>query len=305
MSLYRTYRPADLDDVRGNAEIVETLKNMLDKENIETCPHVFLFHGPTGCGKTTIARIIASRLGSSGADLREVDSADFRGIDTIRDIRRNSGFKPIESSCRVWIIDECHKMTNDAQNAFLKILEDTPPHVYFILCTTEPQKLLATIKGRCSQFQVKPLTDNQMYGLLRFVVKKEGEDLSKDIYDQIIQDSLGHPRNALQILEQVLHADEDRRLEVAKQTAEQQSQILELCQALLKNAPWSAINKILTGLKDQDPETIRRSVLGYCQGVLLRSDMVRAGLIMEEFINPFYDSGFPQLVFACYTVTKN
>ena len=303
MSLYLKYRPTDLTQMRGNAEVIASLEGMLG--NTDSCPHSFLLHGPTGCGKTTIARIIASKLNSSGSDLKEVDSADFRGIDTVREIRRTSEYMAMESDCRVWIIDECHKMTNDAQNALLKILEDTPSHVYFILCTTDPQKLLPTIKGRCVQLQVKVLDEAQMFKLLRRVVAKEGAQLSKEVYDVITRDSLGHPRNALQILERVLSVPEDKRIEVAQQSAAEQSQSIELCRALLNKKPWGEVNKILTGLKDQEAESIRRVVLGYCQSVLLKSDMVRAGRVLEEFLTPFYDSGFPQLVYACYAVTKN
>lgn len=303
MSLYHKYRPNSLENLLGNSEITASLKTMLaDKKK---CPHVFLMHGPTGCGKTTIARIIASKLDCHGSDLREVDSADFRGIDSIREIRKQSVFKPIESSCRVWIIDECHKLTNDAQNALLKILEDTPPHVYFILCTTDPQKLIAAVKGRCSQFQVKQLTDSQMMLLLRTVVKGEGESLQKMVYDQIIQDSLGHPRNALQTLEQVLRVDEDKRLDVAKRSAEELSQSIELCRVLLTPAiAWGKVAHILSGLKDQDAEGVRRVVLGYCQAILLKGANDRAALILESFMEPNFTNGFPQLVFSCYVVFK-
>jgi DNA polymerase III subunit gamma/tau len=304
MSLYLKYRPADLSQVKGNADVVATLEGML--KDTEKCPHSFLLHGPTGCGKTTIGRIIAKRLGCVGNDFKEIDSADFRGIDTIREIRKNSNYKAIEGRCRVWLIDECHKMTNDAQNALLKILEDTPKHVYFILCTTEPQKLLPTIKGRCIQLQVKVLGDAEMLKLLRGVVHAEEETLDEAVYKQILKSANGLPRNALQILEAVLRVSDEERLELAKQVEVEALEAIELCRALIKRAPWRDVAAVLVRLKELEPESIRRNVLGYCQSILLKGqDEPLCGLIMEEFTKPFYDSGFPQLVYACYTVTKN
>lgn len=300
MNYHLKYRPQSFNEIMGNEDMVASLQGILiDKENV---PHSFLFHGPTGCGKTTLGRIAAKELGAKGSDLREVDSADFRGIDTIRDIRRQMQFRPLEGSCKVWILDECHKMSNDAQNALLKALEDTPKHVYFILCTTDPKKLISTIRGRCSQFQVNPLSERNMKKLLMSVVKSEGDHLPKKIYEQIIQDSLGHPRNALQILAQVLAVeDEEHRLTAAKRTAELQSQTIELCRALVKKESWKKVAGILSGLKDQDAEGIRRAVLGYCQAILLKKQDHAVAGIMEEFIEPFYNSGFPGLTYACYS----
>lgn len=298
--LYLKYRPNSLDEIAGNKDVVEVLKNQLGGK--QPTPRSILFHGPTGCGKTTLGRIVANKLGAKGSDLREVDSADFRGIDTIRDIRRQSAFKPLEGKCRVWIMDEVHMTTREAQSALLKALEDTPKHVYYILCTTDPQKLLPTIRGRCAQFQVSPLSEREMKMLLRRVVKAEGESITKEIYDQITQDSLGHPRNALQILSQVLAVEEKRRLKVAKKTAETQSKTIELCRALSGGAGWKKISNILKGLKEEDPEQIRRAVLGYGQAILLNGENHGVAMVMDEFINPFYNSGFPGLVLACYSV---
>ena len=300
--LYLKYRPTTLDEVVGNEDVLEVLKNQLNGE--QAMPRSILFHGPTGCGKTTLGRIVAQELGARGSDLVEIDSADFRGIDTIRDIRKRGTYKPLESPCRVWILDEVHRLTGDAQSALLKALEDTPKHIYYILCTTDPQKLLPTIRGRCSQFQVRPLTEREMKILLRRVVKAEEESLSKEVYEQIVQDSMGHPRNALQILAQVLAVEEGNRIKVAKKTAEIQSKTIELCRALINGEPWKKVSNILKGLKNEDPEQIRRAVLGYCQSVLLGSTSQNDGVagIMEEFVEPFFNSGFPGLVLACYSV---
>jgi len=302
--LYLKYRPQTFEEIVGNEDIVEILRHQLARKSLGRS---ILLHGPTGCGKTTLARIIAKELGVKGADLHEVDSADFRGIDTIRAIRTQSNYRPLESPCRVWILDEVHRLTQDAQSALLKILEDTPNHIYFILCTTDPQKLLSTIRGRCCQFQVNTLTDKQMKRLLYRSVKMEGETLSKEVYDQIIQDSAGHPRNALQILAQVLAVPEEKRLAVAKKSAETQSKTIELCRALMTRTSWAKIANILKGLRDQDPEQIRRAVLGYCQTVLLNSSTgggqaPLAAMIMEEFMEPFFNSGYSGLVFACFSV---
>lgn len=304
MSLYLKHRPTDLESVKGNEAIIATLEGFLSKP--KKCPHVFLLLGPTGCGKTTIARIIANRLGCTGSDYREYNASDDTGIDGVRQIIKICNYKPIEGPCTVWVIDECQMLSVQAQDAFLKKLEDTPKHIYFILCTTNPNKLKDTIKGRCSILQVKPLTDNQMKGLLRSIVRAEEETLSVEIYAQIIQDSQGHPRNAIQILEQVLTVDEDQRLEVAKQTAVLQSQTIELCRILLKKgASWKEIYLILAGLKDQEAEGIRRMIIGYCSAILLKSENTRAAMVLEYFLDPNFTNGFPQLVFNCYQICKN
>jgi DNA polymerase III gamma/tau subunit len=303
MSLYQKYRPRTLERVKGNEQAIKSLDSLLNKG--KDCPHAFLLTGETGCGKTTVGRIILKRLGCLGTDLIEVDSGQFRGIDTVREIRSQSHYKAREGTNRGWLLDEVHQTTKEAQNALLKLLEDTPPHVYLVLCTTEPQKLLSTIKGRCSTFKMLPLTERTMLTLLKSIVTREEEELEDEIYEQIIEHANGHPRNAIQVLEQVLSVPKESRLEVSKKTDEEVQDAIELCRALGRGAQWKEVRIILQGLKDQEAEGIRRLVLVYCQSVLLSKDDALYGLILEEFINPFYDSGFPQLVYACYSVTKN
>lgn len=302
MNLYLKYRPKSLDDVVGNTNTIESLQSMIEKG----LPHALLLTGPTGCGKTTIGRILAEEVGSIGSDFKEVDSADFRGIDTVREIRSKAQYSALEGSARVYLIDEVHQMTSAAQNALLKILEDTPKHVYFILCTTDPQKLLKTVKGRCQTFPLTTLEDSEMLSLIRRVTKAEGESLQKTVYKQIVLDSLGHPRNALQILDKVLSVDEDSRLDVAKQQAEKENQSIELCQALIQGKGWGTVADILKGLKKEDPEGIRRQVLGYAGAVALNGkDPERMGLVLESFSDPYYDTNFAGLVLSCLSVLYN
>jgi len=302
MSLYLKYRPQNLEEVKGNADIKSSLASLLSKR--EECPHSFLLYGPTGCGKTTIARIIANMLDCKGSDYREIDSADYRGIDMVREVRKLSGFKPIESKCRVWVLDECHKMSNDAQNALLKILEDTPKHVYFILCTTDPKKLIETIIGRCTLLQVKPLSDPQMLSLLKRITREEGSRVDQEVYDIIVNDCKGRPRNAIQKLELVLNVSKDQQLEIAKQAEVEQAQAIDLCRALIKKSSWGEISRILRGLKESEinAEDVRRLAMAYFSAIVIKSDNRRAGLILEMFNDPFYDTGFPQLVLTCYLI---
>lgn len=302
--LYNKYRPKRLQEVIGNEEVISSVENMLRNNNV---PHCVLFNGESGCGKTTIARILARELGCEGLDYKEVNAADFRGIDTVRELISSCKYLPLEGACKVFVIDECHKLTNDAQNALLKILEDTPKHVYFFLCTTDPQKLLTTVKSRAVQLQVKPLNNIQLSKLLKKVTKAEGDTISDNVVQQIIQDSSGRPREALTILEKVLNVPEEQRLEVAKQAATQINEAIELCRCLLNtNVGWKQTAKVLEGLKGQDAEGIRRVVLGYCQSILLkgnRNDL--AALIIEQFEKPLYEIGFPGLVFNCYAIKTN
>lgn len=302
MSLYRKYRPQSFDEVVGNEETVKALRGQLSKDPV---PHAFALVGPTGCGKTTLARIIARELGADGEDFREIDSADFRGIDTIREIRRQIHFKPLAGGkARVWLLDEAHALPTVSQEALLKGLEDPPDHVYFILATTNLQKLLPTIRGRCSIHQVRPLKEVETIRLLRPIVKAEGESLTREIYEQIAEVSKGHPRDALQLLSQVLAVPPDQRREAAEAGLIEESAVLDLCQALLTSSGWKKISVILQGLRDEDPEKIRRAVLGYCTTVLLKGENDRAGLVMEEFREPLYDIGWPGVVLACYSIVR-
>jgi DNA polymerase III subunit gamma/tau len=215
--LYKKYRPKEFRDVIGQGSAVKVLEAKLKSNNL---PHTLLFAGPSGCGKTTLARIVCRKLKCSKHDFKELNSADFRGIDMVRNIRININKAPIGGDCRVWLIDECHKLTTDAQNAFLKMLEDTPDHVYFMLATTEPQKLLPTIRTRSTEIAVKNLTRKSLQKLILFVSASALIGIDTEVLEKIIECSDGSARKALVLLDQIaeLKSEEDM-IEAIKATS--------------------------------------------------------------------------------------
>jgi len=295
MPLHLEHRPDKLDDVIGNKGLVQKLGSLLNKKSK---PHSYLFHGPSGCGKTTLGRILMKELGCESGNIQEVNASNNRGIDTMRDIIAGLKYKPMNGSKRGFILDEFHQTTKDAQNAILKALEDTPGHIFFVLCTTDPQKLLTTVRNRCSTFEVRKLEEEELFTLLKKVSRKEKKRLSKEVLEQIAEYSDGCPRQSLVILDQIIDLSAEEQLKNIKDIKDQEAQTIDLCRALLKNESWKRVAKILSGIQE-DPEKVRWAVMGYMKSVVLKSKNQQASLVFECFAEPFYNSGMAGLVFAC------
>lgn len=307
MALAIEYRPKTLDEIRGNESTVKALTSCLAKSR-ESIQHSFLFTGLSGGGKTTLARIVANMLGCVGSDFHEIDSADFRGIDSVREIRRNMMYTPAEGSCSVWLLDEVHQMTKDAQTALLKALEEAPDHVYFMLATTDPEKLLSTVKGRCAAFEVQSLDLDEMVNFLTDISRQERKRVPADVIKQIARDSMGSCRNALQVLDKVIDLPFADMLIAAERTAAQENQVIELCRSLFAGEKWPKISTILRGLEKEDVEKTRLAVINYCANVLLSEktkDAPQAFVVLDCFKDPFYNSGRAGLVRASYEAVES
>lgn len=221
LALYRKYRSKNFDELVGQEAIKQTLENSL---KIQKISHAYLFSGPRGTGKTSVARLFAKALNcekgngeicnecsncraineGSHPDVIEIDAASNSGVDEVRELIEKVKYAPIQGKYKVYIIDEVHMMTNSAFNALLKTLEEPPSYVVFILCTTEPYKLLPTILSRCQRYEFKKITDAELKKLITHVLKEEGVSATNDAINLIVELANGGARDSLSLLDQVI-----------------------------------------------------------------------------------------------------
>ena len=206
-ALYRKYRPLHLSEVIGQDKTIEQLQGALTKGKIS---HAYLFVGPRGCGKTSVARIFAHeinhfdyQLEDSYIDIIEIDAATFTSVDNIRELREKAMIMPTLGKYKVYIIDEVHMLSNSAFNALLKILEEPPEHVIFIMATTNPEKIPATIISRTQIYRFNLAEPKVMQNFLRSVCDKEGIKISDDALKIITERGGGSFRDSLSILNQI------------------------------------------------------------------------------------------------------
>jgi DNA polymerase III gamma/tau subunit len=272
VELYRTYRPKKLTGIIGQDGVVTMLQGWLNKNKL---PHAMLFVGASGTGKTSTARIIAKELGCKPPrDLIEINAADATGVDMIRTIRETINYRPLSGKGnRCWIIDEAALLSTQAQSAALKILEETPDHAYIILCTTDPQKLLPTIKNRCSLLTFKPVSEPDLLALCQAILEREGIEVSDEVLTALVANSNGSPRLCLVKLGQLIELpDDDLRLRTIVQDKTFEASVVDLCKALTTKSKqsWKEVAKIVQEvLENNDPETIRYAILGWCAKSLL------------------------------------
>ncbi|GHC73591.1 hypothetical protein GCM10007079_07670 [Nocardiopsis terrae] len=229
IALYRKYRPATFGEVRGQEHVTDPLRQALRSGRIN---HAYLFSGPRGCGKTTSARILARSLncvegptpdpcgtcdscvslapdGGGSIDVIEIDAASHGGVDDARDLRERAFFSPVNSRYKIYIIDEAHMVTREGFNALLKLVEEPPPHLKFVFATTEPEKVIGTIRSRTHHYPFRLIPPSTLKELMEDLLKEEGLSYDPAALPLVVRAGAGSARDTLSVLDQLIAGSDE------------------------------------------------------------------------------------------------
>ena len=309
--LYQRVRPTTWDELRGDKTLRTRIENKF--KDLDKCSRFHLFTGPSGTGKTTLARLISKTvLGAPDICIKEISGTDDRGIDAMRALVSDAEMPPVMGKYKVYILDEVQGLTADAKQCLLKPLEDTPSHAWFFLCTSEPDKCLMgkvgdAMRTRATIWALKPLPDSEIKELVIDAANKENLQLSNELLESIVKNAGGSARQALVWLDQGM---------VTKATDDNGD--VNLGRTLLNalagdfnpnsgRSVWAPVAAALKELKatGKEPESCRRAVLAYMRAVVLNGGALSypAACILDEFSShTTYDSQFDGLVSMCANV---
>ncbi|MBI5933712.1 MAG: DNA polymerase III subunit gamma/tau [Chloroflexi bacterium] len=290
-ALYRKYRPQGWAEVVGQQHVLQTLRHAIAADRVA---HAYLFAGPRGTGKTTLARLLAKAVNclhedrtqrpcnecdycravseNRFMDLIEIDAASNNGVDDVRDLRDKINFAPTQGKFKVYIIDEVHMMSGGAFNALLKTLEEPPPHAIFVLATTEIHKIPATVLSRCQRHEFRRVPVDEIVGMLKTIVIAETIQADDEALALIARQSAGGMRDAISLLDQLSSTGERITLDLAQTvlgTATSQT-VLALVASILDGEAGrglEAIHKALDG--GADPRALARQIVDYLRGLML------------------------------------
>lgn len=305
MTLHTKYRPSKFSEVVGQDPVVRSLKGVLAKGH----SRAFLFTGPSGTGKTTLARIVAAEAGCAPADIRagEHDAATNTGIDAMRAIQDMLEYRPIGGTASALIIDECHALSRQAWQSLLKALEEPPEWGWWFLCTTEPTRVPAAAVTRCVRYDLKPVAQATLLELLERVADDErlklGEDAGR-ILTLCAREAAGSPRQALVNLAACAAARSVAEARDLLRSAEERREAVELARALVRGAKWVEVQAILKDLTEVSAESIRHVVRDYATKVVLGANTEKAAAhgmsILDAFSVPCSpQDGLSPIVLAC------
>jgi replication-associated recombination protein RarA len=315
MELYKKVRPTGIDSFFGNSTLKQRLTNTLHSPHR---PDVYMFTGCAGCGKTTLAHIVAKELGvTDPGNIIIQNASNNNGVNDVRELTGSLRYNM--RGTRVFIIDEVHRYTSQAWKAFLTPIEEPLNNTYIIFCTTSPEQIGSTdeqlhkaVMTRCTSFQVDRLSMEEMFGLLEKINEEETLNVTAEILFEIVKVAEGIPRQAIQLLGSIIGLDSEtavKRLSepdvVVKNAEERDVEIFEVCKKLLTGeSNWSIIAGELKALRDsgKSAEGLRLTILKYAASLLINGRMDYKLLIIPDcFSTPYYDltTAWPLCIMDC------
>jgi DNA polymerase-3 subunit gamma/tau len=295
-SLLTRHRPQSFNQVVGQDMAVRALQRALEAG----ASHAYLLTGPSGTGKTTLARLAAGVL-EAGFDLREIDAASDTGIEEMRAVTESLVYRPMQGQHTVIIVDEAHFLTKQAKGSLLKSLEEPPPWVYWFLCTTDASRIPANIRTRCVSVELQPVRQSVLVDWLETINFDDKLGVPGEIVNLCAKNADGSPRQALANLGVCLATKTREEAAALMRVSADETQAVELARALVKGVSWPMLVSLIEGLKGTPPETVRRIVQAYVAKLMSTTKRPQSALaILEVFERPFYDdSTLAPLYLAC------
>lgn len=284
--LHLKYRPVTLDEVIGQPAVVRSLKQQLK----DRTPHAFLFTGPSGVGKTSLARILAGMVECENMNILEIDAATHSGVENMRIVTQMAQYRGIgDSPNKFIIVDEAHALSKATFQSLLLSIEEPPSHVYWALCTTEADKIPATIKTRCAHYDLKPVEWDTIAEHLLLITENEKLDVKEHLCEVIARKAEGSVRQALQWLAMVNGVTDKVEVNEILENVEESTEVIDLAKEIVsgRGITWKGVVKKVQALERTSPESVRIMIVNYVGAALLRTESEKEAMRLLNILQPF------------------